>query len=81
MKNFIYVAVFTALGFNVISCDADSVDSISGGNANKKIKHEVSSLILRETDTISSTDSLTTNLFEEPGPGDDPIIVPPPPKP
>ncbi|WP_136668858.1 hypothetical protein [Flavobacterium sp. H122] len=78
MKNFIYVAVFTALGFNVVSCDADSVDTLADESEKKKIKYEVPGLILRETDTISGTDSLTTNLVEEPGPGDDVVPIKPP---
>ncbi len=77
MKNFIYVAVFTALGSSVVSCDTDSVEGITNGFANKKSNVDVSSVTLRETDTIP-TDTLTVNLLTEPGPGDDVVPIKPP---
>ncbi|GAA4771124.1 MULTISPECIES: hypothetical protein [Flavobacterium] len=77
MKNFIYVAVCTALGFSAVSCDTDSVEGIANGYANKNSKDEVSNVTLKETDTIP-TDTLTINLLTGPGPGDDVVPIKPP---
>ncbi len=77
MKNFIYVAVLTALGFSVVSCDTDSVEGITNDFGNKKSNVDVSNVTHRETDTIS-TDTLNVNLLTEPGPGDDVVPIKPP---
>lgn len=78
MKNFIYVAVCTALSFSVVSCDTDSVDSVINESASKVNPNQVSNMMLRETDSISSNDTLTTTLLTEPGPGDDVVPIKPP---
>lgn len=78
MKNLVYIAVLAALGYTTVSCDTESVESIANESTNKKVKYEVSNFAFRVGDTITSNDTLTTNLVEEPGPGDDVVPIKPP---
>lgn len=76
MKKLIYVAVFTASGFVMVSCDADSMEDATGVAKVTTVSQEFM-VAAKEGDTII----LPTTNDTDPGPGDDPIIVPPPPKP
>lgn len=78
MKNLVFVAALAAIGYNMVSCDTDSVDSVINESANKVNPDQVSNMMLRETDTISINDTLTTILLTEPGPGDDVVPIKPP---
>ena len=77
MRNFVYAAVFAALGFNMTSCDVDGLESENPTTV-KKMNQSEFMVSAKEGDTIFP--ELNTN-DTDPGPGDDPIIVPPPPKP
>lgn len=77
MKKLIYVAVFTVSGLVMVSCDADSMEDVAGAAPKATTVTQEFMVIAREGDTIF----LPTTNDTDPGPGDDPIIVPPPPKP
>lgn len=77
MRNLVFVAALATIGYNMVSCDTDSVDSVINESANKVNPNQVSNVALKETDTIP-TDTLTINLLTEPGPGDDVVPIKPP---
>ena len=66
MRNVIYVAVFTALGYTMVSCDTDRAEALTTTSAPSKLKIESP-----VHDTMSRTDSLTVTTQTAPGPGDD----------
>lgn len=75
MKKFVFIAVFAASGLVFVSCDSDAIGSATPQFKNASIQKE-------ENNNIASKigDSIpTTNLVE--GPGDDVIIITPPPRP
>ncbi|SHJ03439.1 hypothetical protein [Flavobacterium terrae] len=78
MRNLVFVAALATIGYNMVSCDTDSVDSVINESASKVNLNQVSNMMLRETDTISINDTLTTNQLTEPGPGDDVVPIKPP---
>ena len=77
MKKLIYVAVFTVSGLVMVSCDADSMEDATGAAPKVTTVSQEFMGTAKEGDTII----LPTTNDTDPGPGDDPIIVPPPPKP
>lgn len=77
MKKILLLAAFAVVGSTVISCSAD--DNEMGKTSVKRNGFATETAFLREGDTITVDDTLTTNQVGDPGPGDDPIIVPPPP--
>lgn len=80
MKHFL-LAAFIVLGCTVISCSYDDNGIENPSRKANGFKQEIdyNTMLLREGDTIPVNDTLTTNQVVDPGPGDDPIIVPPPP--
>lgn len=77
MKKFILIAVFTVSGLVFVSCsaDADELENEKGSQIELVSLKQNEGLFAKEGDTIN----IDPNLQE--GPGDDPIIVPPPPRP
>lgn len=79
MKKFIFIAVFTVSGLVFVSCSADT-EGQENAIQNQKdlvLPKQNEGLFSREGDSITTT--TVPDLPE--GPGDDPIIVPLPPKP
>lgn len=67
MKKLILSAAFAVLGFAVVSCSSDDNEMKNAPKKVVEIANNDSSLFLKEGDSLAE------------GPGDDPIIVPPPP--
>jgi hypothetical protein len=79
MNKFIFIAVFTVSGLVFVSCSADT-ESLENASQNQKIlvsPKQNDRSFSREGDSVTT---LTKPDLPE-GPGDDPILIPPPPKP
>ena len=76
MKKVIVIAVFAASGFLFISCstDREEVESATQKQNEVLFLKQNEGLYSKKTDSIPITKN--TSLTE--GPGDDPIIIPPP---
>ncbi|MFV8341039.1 hypothetical protein [Flavobacterium sp. XS2P39] len=78
MKKNVFIAVFAVSGLVFVSCTADT-EGLENTTQNQKelvLSQEKDELFSREDDSITVT---IPDLPQ--GPGDDPIVVPPPPKP
>lgn len=78
MKKNVFIAVFTVSGLVFVSCSADT-EGLENTTQNQKelvLSQQKNELFSREGDSIT----VTIPDFPQ-GPGDDPIVVPPPPKP
>jgi hypothetical protein len=75
MKKFVFIAVFAASGLVFVSCDSDAIGSATPQFEKSSIeKKKNSSMASKEGDTIPTTNTVG-------GPGDDVIIITPPPRP
>lgn len=79
MKKIVLLAAFAVVGFSVVSCSSDDSESVNVRDNTKKTVFNGNALFSREGDTISTIDTINTVITQTAGPGDDPIIVPPPP--
>jgi len=77
MKKILLLAAFAVVGVTVISCSSD--DSGMENTSKRTTGFATGTESSKEGDSISVNDTLTTNQVVNPGPGDDIIVVPPPP--
>lgn len=79
MKKIVFIAVFTVSGLVFVSCTADTEGLENTAQNQKEL------VLSQQNDGLFSIegDSITTMPIPDmpQGPGDDPIVVPPPPKP
>lgn len=76
MKKTFLLTAFAVLGLVAISCSSDDNENMN----NLEKSNADTSVFSREGDSINVVDTTTvTTQVSDPGPGDDPIIVPPPP--
>lgn len=79
MKKIVLLAAFAVVGFSEVSCSTDDNEAVNSSVTNPIVINS-NELFSRESDTISVIDTVNTTTTQTiPGPGDEPIIVPPPP--